>query len=81
MENNSEICNNGRPKTNLCTVLWNGNKYFNVWFYLFGLFLRGLFLFLEQTIKADIKTNAIIEGIAQNIILNGSSTLDIQPSI
>ena len=49
--------------------------------YLFGLCLRVEFLFLEQTIKAEMSINAIKPGIAQKTILYGNSTLFIQPSM
>ena len=49
--------------------------------YLFGLCLLVEFLFLEQTIKADISINAIRPGMAQKTILYGNSILFIQPSI
>ena len=48
--------------------------------YLFLWCLSSLFFCLEHTIRAENSTNAIKDGIAQNAILNGNSSLGIHPS-
>ena len=48
--------------------------------YLFLWCLSSLFFCLEQTMRAENNTKAISEGMAQNVILIGNSSLDRHPS-